>query len=351
MTLMADTPSPADTSTPSEPVVETTTTSAPESTSTDATDASSSEAPKGETKETLLEAVMKAVKPDDGSEEGTETPPASETAEGPKTDAQTGERKGPDLSKDPTPEELQSYKQDTRKRIEQLLSERNSFRAEADVTRTLREFLVVNDIAREDFQLTLDLAAAMRRGDFKTFLEGIGPYVQLATQALGITLPTDLQSEVQTGRVSYDAAAQMSRDRYARALAEQRAGRATQVLTNQQTQQQQAQFARSIEHSVTEWENTVRQADPDYARKEATVQNFLWAVVREQGPPQSPEHAVQIAREAYARANNTLRAFAPQLRGTRPVPSSVNRSGAPTARAEPKTMTEAALLGLERARR
>ena len=39
----------------------------------------------------------------------------------------------------------------------------------------------------------------MRRGDFQAFLTGVGPYVQLATQALGITLPQDLQGEVQTG--------------------------------------------------------------------------------------------------------------------------------------------------------
>lgn len=325
-----------------EPPVET---SAPESPATDVK-APSSEAP-GETKESLLEAVMKAVKPED-TDEKPETPPSSEGAEKPGPDGSKDEHKGPDLSKDPTPEELANYKDDTRKRIEDLLTQRNHLRAEADVTRTLREFLVVNDIAREDFQLTLDLAAAMRRGDFKGFLDGIGPYVQLATQALGITLPPDLQQQVQAGRVSQEAAAQMSRDRYGRALAEQHSQRATQVVTSHQTQAQQAQFSQVIERTVTDWENSIRQSDPDYGRKEEAVRNFLWAVVREQGPPRSPEHAVQIAQEAYNRANNTFRSWAPPPKATRAVPSSVNRS-APGARSEPKSMMEAALLGLERA--
>jgi len=317
------------------------------SSTTDVKSASPSEASKGEPKETLLEAVMRAVR-DDG-DEGTEKSPPSESATGSGPEAGKEADKGPDLSKDPTPEELASYKQGTRQRIERLLGERNFFRTEAQVTQTLRDFLVANDIAREDFQLTLDLAAAMRRGDFRSFLEGVGPYVQLATQALGITLPPDLQQEVQLGRMTQNAASELSRERYARALADQRATRATQVMTDQQNYQSQTQFSQAIEGSVQAWENSVRQTDPDYARKEETVRNFLWAVVREQGPPRSVEHAVEIAKEAYARANSVFRQFTPAPRATRPVPSSTNRSAAPGARPEPKTMMEAALLGLERA--
>ena len=231
-----------------------------------------------------------------------------------------------------------------------MIGQRNSYRAEAEVTQTLRNFLVTNDIAREDFQLTLDLAAAMRRGDFKAFLEGVGPYVQLATQALGVTLPPDLQNEVQQQRLTFDAAAQMSRDRYARALAEQRATRATQVLNTHETTAQQQHLSRTIENTVSQWEAGIRQTDPDYGRKEETVRQLLWSVVQEQGAPRSPEHAVEIAKEAYARANRTLSAFAPQRQPTRAVPSSVNNRAASGARSEPRSMMEAAELGLARAR-
>jgi hypothetical protein len=295
---------------------------------------------------------MKAVKPPEDADEQplAETSPTSESAPSSGPESKTGEGdKGVDLSKDPTPEELAGYKKDTRERIRQLLDQRNTLRAEAEVTQTLRNFLVTNDIAREDFQLTLDLAAAMRRGDFKGFLEGVGPYVQLATQALGITLPPDLQNEVQQGRVTFDAAAQMSRDRYARALAEQRATRATQVVTSQHDAAQAQTLSRSIEQTVAAWEQGIRQTDPDYGRKEETVRNFLWAVVQEKGVPRTPEHAVEIAKEAYSRANNTLRVFAPQPKPTRAVPSSINRA-ASGARPEPRTLMEAAELGLARAR-
>ena len=324
--------------------------SQPTSSPTDST-ASSSGAEKSETKETLLEAVLKAVKPAEDAEEGEHlagTSPPSESATGP--EAKAGEGDKTDLSTDPSQDELAAYNKRTRERVEQLIGQRNAFRAEAEVTQTLRNFLVTNDIAREDFQLTLDLAAAMRRGDFKAFLEGVGPYVQLATQAMGITLPPDLEAEVRAQKLTFEAAAQASRDRYGRALAEQRATRATQIMGNQQTQAQTQQLQSSIESSVADWEKGIRQTDPDYARKEETVRQLLWSVVQEKGAPTSAGHAVEIAKEAYARANKTFQQFAPQRQATRAVPSSVNNRAASGARSEPRSLMEAAELGLARAR-
>ena len=297
--------------------------------------------------------MLKAVQPAEDTEKEEApagTSPPSESATSPADAAKAEADKGPDLTKDPTPEELAAYNKRTRERVEKLIGERNGFRAEAEVTQTLRNFLVTNDIAREDFQLTLDLAAAMRRGDFKAFLEGVGPYVQLATQALGVTLPQDLEAEVKAQRLTFDAAAQMSRDRYARALAEQRASRATQVMDTQRSTAQQQNLSRSIEQSVSQWEASIRQNDPDYGRKEETVRQLLWSVVQEQGAPRSPEHAVEIAKEAYSRANNALRSFTPPKQATKAVPSSVNNRAASGARPEPRSLMEAAEQGLARAR-
>ena len=322
---------------------------------------SPSSSEKGETRETLLQAVEKALPELKDSEDtlklGEDTPPSDEPGSEAKTkDGEPGEGE-PDLSKDPTEEELSRYKQGTRKRIEQFLAERKQFQeqikgldAEAQISRSLKTYLQTHDIAKEDFQLTLDLAAAMRAGNFRAFLEGVGPYVQLATEALGLTLPNDIQQSVARGQMTQDAGAALSRERYARALAEQNATRLNQQQQVQHRQQSGADLSRSVEQAVTAWENQVRTSDPDYGRKEATVRNFLWAVIQERGVPQSPEHAVEIAKDAYERATNTLREFAPAPRPTRQVPSSIGRTAA-GARPEPKTLMEAALLGLERAQR
>lgn len=308
----------------------------------------------GEKKETLLEAVMKAVQ-DDAPQDGDGT--ASTTAS-PAGDART-ETDPKSEEAELTEEDLQPQADDTpkvQKRIKRLVQERTDarqlaerFREEASVTKTLRDFLVSNDIAREDFQLTLDLAAAMRRGDFRGFLEGVAPYVNLATQALGITLPPDLEQSVRAGKMPFETAATLSRERYARGLAEQQAQRATEVAQHTHQAHAAQQLSQTIENTVNAWEKTVRQSDPDYARKETTIRNLLWSVVQERGAPQTPEQAVEIAQEAYKRANDTIRQFAPPPRPTKAVPSSLNRASG-GARAEPRSLMEAAMLGLDRAR-
>jgi hypothetical protein len=311
---------------------------------------------KGEEKETLLEAVLKAVGKDlDETEEGDILAKGSPPSE--KREQAEGEPK-PDA--DLTEDDLKVQPDDTpkvQKRIKKLVEQRNAaaaerdaLKGEADVTRTLRDFLVRNDIAREDFQLTLDLAAAMRRGDFNAFLTGVAPYVQLATNALGITLPNDLAQQVQQGRMTSDIAAQMSRDRYARALAEQEALRAGAMASNQAWATERADLQGSVQQTVDQWEAGVKAQDPDYARKEPLVRNLLWSVVNERGAPQTPQAAVEIAQEAYRRATETARSFMPPPRATQRTPGSSQR-GVVGARSEPRSMMEAALQGLDRARR
>ena len=322
---------------------------------------SPSSSEKGETRESLLSAVEKALPELKDSEDtlklGEEPPASDEPGSEAKTKDGEPSETDPDLDKDPTEEELAQSTPKAAKRIRKLLNERFALReqikgldAEAQISRSLKTYLQTHDIAKEDFQLTLDLAAAMRAGNFRAFLEGVGPYVQLATEALGLTLPNDIQQSVARGQMTQDAGAALSRERYARALAEQNATRLSQQQQIHHRQQNGADLSRSVEQAVTAWENQVRTSDPDYGRKEATVRNFLWAVIQERGVPQSPEHAVEIAKDAYERATNTLREFAPAPKPTRQVPSSIGRTAA-GARPEPKTLMEAALLGLERAQR
>ena len=157
-----------------------------------------------ETRESLLDVVRKAApqkerQPVQDDQKGVNGRGAS-----PAPSAQPGEDLGP-----VTQTEMDGYHPRTKKRIQQLLADNDGLRkqieplkARADTTEQLQNFLKQSDIAKEDFGLVLDLAAAMRRGDFKTFLEGVGPYVKLAQESLGITLPPDLAQAVRQGRES-----------------------------------------------------------------------------------------------------------------------------------------------------
>jgi hypothetical protein len=243
----------------------------------------------------------------------------------------------------------------TRKRIDEFRAQINGLKsqiapleAQAQTTQALQTFLKQADIAKEDFGLVLDLAAAMRRGDFRTFLEGVAPYVKLAQESLGIQLPADLQRAVQGGHMTADAARYTAQVRAREQLAQGQLTRVTQEQTQRNHTEAVREFQASVAGAVTEWEKGVRRSDPDYARKEPVVQKLLHAVVHERGPPRSPAEAVEIAKLAYEQANGMVSRFVPNPRATQQVPSSINRVNG--ARTEPKNLREAIHFAIERSR-
>jgi hypothetical protein len=311
----------------------------------------------GETKESLLEAVQRAVPElrqsteEEATDGGSGAPPAQVAKD--KTAASDDD---PDLPDEVSAEELAKLSQSAKRRINKLNKQRQKLAGEVERLKTLEpsaqaaesvtKYLRDNDISREDFLLTLELASAMRRGDFHTFYEGVKPYMKLAEEYLGVSLPPDLQQQVAQGQMTTQAAMMYSKERMDRAMAQTNFARTRQasqqfVQTTQQQQQQVAkeQLANSVRDTVNAWEQRIMQSDPDYAAKKPAVQDTMWAVVREQGVPQSPDHAVKIAEEALRRVNERFRSWAPQRRPTSRSPSSTGRTAGVSP--EPKSLKEA----------
>ena len=305
---------------------------------------------KAESRESLLDVVRKAAprreaQPGPGDERG-----VSRSGESAAPGAQTSQDSGP-----LTQAEIDAYSPRTRKRIDEFRAQINGLKsqigpleAQAQTTQALQSFLKQADIAKEDFGLVLDLAAAMRRGDFRTFLEGVAPYVKLAQESLGIQLPSDLAQAVRGGHMTQDAARYVAQVRSQQQLAATQLTRVTNETTQRQHAEEVQNFQTSVAGAVSDWEKGVRRSDPDYARKEPVVRELLHAVVHEKGPPRSPAEAVEIAREAYGRANAMASRFVPNPRSTHQVPSSINRVNG--ARTEPKSLKEAIHFAIERSR-
>jgi hypothetical protein len=303
-----------------------------------------------ESRESLLDVVRKAAprkeaQPGPGDERG-----VSRSGESAAPGAQAKEDLGP-----LTQAEVDAFSPRTRKRIDEFRAQINGLKsqiapleAQAQTTQALQNFLRQADIAKDDFGLVLDLAAAVRRGDFRTFLEGVAPYVKLAQESLGIQLPADLQAAVQGGHMTQDAARYTAQVRAQQQLAQGQLARVTQEATQRTHAEAVQQFQASVAGAVSDWEKGVRRSDPDYARTEPVVRELLHAVVHERGPPQSPAQAVEIAKLAYERAKAMSSRFMPSPRGTHQVPSSINRVNG--ARTEPKSLKEAIHFAIERSR-
>lgn len=314
---------------------------------------SSAEETSGDTREALLEAVQQAV-PDgprpwqqDDAGAGDATPAS----------ARSGQAADAGTEAELTREDLARAPPKTRASIERLLNQRRELRAENDrlkgnepsaqAAQSVSKYLSDNDIGREDFLMMLELGASLRKGDFQRFYAGIKPYVQLAEEYLGVSLPPDLQQRVREGHMTSQAALAFSRERMDRAMSQnnlarqqQAFGQYQQYTTQQQQQQQRERLAEEIRVGVNAWESHIEQSDPDYAQhKRAAVQNMMWSVVRERGKPESTEQAIQVAQESLRRVNDLYGRWAPQRRPTMRVPSSTSRN--PGVLPEPKNVADA----------
>ena len=100
---------------------------------------------------------------------------------------------------------------------------------------------------------------------------------------------------------------------------------------------------------VANFEAQLAARDPDYRAKADAIRRTTQAILHERGGQiSSPEEALEIVRAAHQEVTAQYRRLMPGPRPTNPVPN--GNSQQPSARADPKTLMEAALMGLEKSR-
>jgi len=331
---------------------------APESTSvaTPQVDAGSPGAAntKGDSKETLLDAVLKVV-PTTPEADVLDAPgdksdtPQSQPKDEDKADAEADEASDDTSDDDDAPPETTPA---VRKKINKLLRQRRELRDEvsrlaptAEIGNELQTFAATNDLSGDDIIRALHLTAAIRHGDYEGFYKAIGPYVRRAQEYLGIVLPDDLHARVEKGEMTFKSAAEFARTRYdsERVQAENQSVRAAHVATRVQSLQT------DVQRTVTAFENRLAASDPDYKAKADSVRRTAQAILFERGGTiNTVEDALAITREAYDEVNKQFRRLQPAPRATSQLPNGHGQT--PAARAQPKTLMEAALQGLQTSR-
>ncbi len=310
--------------------------------------------------EGLLDAIIKNTETDLKFEEDEDvlddsagdTPTPEEKVEADKAEAEQKTEGEPELPDGLSQEEFKTYGKGAQARIKELVSKHNeatqyvqSLQSELNVVKPYIDFMQQHDIPQQDLDVVLGLTAALRKGDFRAFLEGVSPYVELAQQYTGQVLPPDLHQQVQEGYVSQEIAHE---------LAARRANEAIMTNQSRQTherlQQERAQAnSTSIRNAITNWEQQKAAADPDYSKKADLVKRTAQAIMQEHGGPQSPQQAIEMAEAAYREATDYVNRLQPVPRPTRRTPSGFQNSST-RATAEPGSLMEAALAGLRAVR-
>jgi hypothetical protein len=254
---------------------------------------------------------------------------------------------------DPTEAELRKLRPETRRRFEQLLAQRDEARTsltaltpEIEQHRQLQGYLRENQLAPEDVNVLLGVGAALRRGDYQGFLNGVMPYVMAAEEAVGRRFAPDLQQQVNDGLITEDTAREVTQARF---RANQAEGRLHEATTTR-AQEDQGRALAEVRTAVETWEANVRARDPDYALKAAAVRRFAQGLMQERGAPRDPSEAVKLVSDAYREATETFVRARPPPRPTRTAPSGIN-GASHAAVPEPVSMKEAAIMALRNMRR
>lgn len=323
----------------------------PETTTTPAAEASAD----GE-KKTLLNAVLEAVKPKEQEQETKATEEAADLEDEDKSESKSDEEIEREI-REITEAEFENTRKFSARRVKQLYRRLKQSEGLAESARTLNGVLAENRISSDEFSEVISAMVALKSGNFQKFLDLVGPRVRLAQEATGYVLPPDLQSAVDEGHMTTQAASHYARERLRGYMAEQQ-------LRDERLAQEQfkrEQVASSMRDAVNNWADTVARTDPDFASKAPLVAEISKGLMfdRERAgvPVQSPAEALEIAQEAYRRVNSARGVPTPSRPAnpaadrpvaTKPVPASTH--AATGAKPKPKSLMEAAMQGLEASR-
>lgn len=211
-------------------------------------------------------------------------------------------------------------------RWKQLVAERESFKEDAESYQGIQNFMQTNGLNGEEVAEGYEIMALLKRGDRDSLskaLEWFEPRVDFLREQLGAVIPDDIQARIESGELDETTAAELAQARATARLAERadedrtkREGEAEAVTTAQTT-------AVNMAKAVQSWEDTTKAADPDYAKKAELVITMSRSIIQERGGkgPATEQEAVDLAKAAYDRVNDTFALLLPKPKQVVPTPA------------------------------
>lgn len=291
----------------------------------------------------MLSAVRRALEPEE------EETPASGDDGDPKPEPDPdADKEGDDEGEDDgdfTEDELDRLKPKTKRRFEQLLSERAELKPKAEQFDKMVEWINERELTDQDVNLLFNVGANLRSGNFREAYDQIEPIYRQLQQALGETLPDELQQRVQTGQIDEASARQLAATQANSQIAQRKARRLEEQAERARAQETQQQHLTAVKSAVSDWENAKRGADPDWNLKQARVTALIELAVYRQGLPKTAKDAVAMADDALKHVEGELRQLRPRKPEVKPTPD----AGSGRTEAQPQTLLEAAKAGLAKA--
>lgn len=185
---------------------------------------------------------------------------------------EAGQQSGADTPKTRDDENYSDVPFNKHPRFRQLLSERNGFKADAERYRQVDTFIRDNGMTAQEAADLLTVGAMAKTNPAKAW-ELARPWVEKVLQAAGEVLSPELQAAVQEGRMTQEAAYEVSRSRAS--VHSMQAAQSFEAQRRERTAQEDHQ--RSISDAAQSWEDTRRERDPNFdAKLEPIHRELAW---------------------------------------------------------------------------
>lgn len=261
----------------------------------------------------------------------------SKTAASPASPAEGEEEKSEDdkAAKKPDDENYSDVPFHRHPRFQQLLRKSKALEVDAVRYQNVQKFLDENGLNADEASDLLVIGALMKTNPAEAW-KRMKPHVQQVLIAAGEVLPEDLQTRVQQGELSHEAALEVSRHR-----ATAQSVQAAQSFREQQEQRRQQQATVSaVQEAAVSWEEDRRRKDPNFeAKLEPLMKEVAWLQAKE-GKPATPEGVKDQLQRAYKAVNVTITPAQPTAPAPRPKPAITPiRGGQVAGNTRPSEMT------------
>jgi len=275
-----------------------------------------------------------ALKPQEGSSDGKPSAGKAAAAEPKDDDASVPFHKHPAWQRRVAREKVLAGENET------LTAQVTELKRQADQLKVIEDFRASNGISVDETVAGFKMMALIKQDPAKALPE-LRKIVGSLELAIGERLPEDLQAQVDKGAIDETAAKETARLR----AVNKRLTETVDQSRTRETEREVAGTREAIRSEVSKWEQGLKASDPDWSEKSELVQDKVLAIVQATGrAPATPEDALALAQTAYAEVNKTFARLRPAPRATRPAPAS--GSSATGAKAQPKTMLEAARMAV-----
>jgi len=211
-------------------------------------------------------------------------------------------------------------------RWKQLKAERDTFKEDAESYQGIQNFMQANGLNGDEVAEGYEIMALLKRGDRESLtkaLEWFEPRVEFLREQIGAVIPDDIQARIESGELDEATGAELAQARATAKLSEraetERAKReeAAAAATTAET------TAVDMAKAVQAWEDTTKAADPDYAKKAELVITMSRSIIQERGGkyPANEQEAVDLAKAAYDRVNDTFSLLIPKPKAVTPHPA------------------------------